>query len=302
MMKSVIPSRPYSIFLRLSVTCLVIAAISLQTGSGAVNSILAKSLEPKAKLNSTPIPVLEPANSAPVAYRSIVIRGGEGRKVLSQLKSEIGEEKMAVVLKLNRLDSQHLRAGATILIPEQVDELINYSPFPHRLEAVSEIPKLILVSLRVQAFGAYEYGNLVRWGPTSTGKKASPTPAGRYHTNWKSKATRSSINNEWLLPWYFNLDNRRGIAFHQYDLPGYPASHGCVRLLEEDAAWIYGWADQWKLSADRRVEAQGTPVIVFGKYDYGKQSPWKQLVTDYRAASLTGSELDEAIRGDLAKN
>jgi L,D-transpeptidase-like protein len=301
MMKSVIPSRPYSIFLRLSVTCLIIAAISLQTGSGAVNSILAKPLEPKAKSNSTPIPVLERANSAPVAYRSIVIKG-EGRKVLSQLRSEIGEEKMAVVLKLNRLDSQHLRAGATILIPEQVGELINYSPFPHRLEAGSEIPKLILVSLRVQAFGAYEYGNLAHWGPTSTGKKASPTPAGRYHTNWKSKATRSSINNEWLLPWYFNLDNRRGIAFHQYDLPGYPASHGCVRLLEEDAAWIYGWADQWTLSADRRVEAQGTPVIVFGKYDYGKQAPWKQLVTDYRAASLTGSELDEAIRGDLAKN
>ncbi|HEY6403600.1 MAG TPA: L,D-transpeptidase, partial [Blastocatellia bacterium] len=104
------------------------------------------------------------------------------------------------------------------------------------------------------------------------------------------------------LPWYFNLDNKQGISFHQYDLPGYPASHGCVRLLEEDAAWIYGWADQWKLSADRRVETQGTPVIVFGKYDYGKQAPWKQLVTDYRAASLTGSELDEAIRGDLAKN
>jgi hypothetical protein len=158
---------------------------------------------------------------------------------------------------------------------------------------------LILASLRVQAFGAYEYGNLVRWGPTSSGKKASPTPAGFYHTNWKSKATRSSINNEWLLPWYFNLDNQRGVAFHQYDLPGYPASHGCLRLLEDDAAWIYGWAEQWTLSANYRIEAYGTPVIVFGKYDYGKQAPWKQLATDYRAASVTGSELEEAIRHDL---
>jgi len=199
---------------------------------------------------------------------------------------------MAVLLKLNRLDARHLRAGATILIPEQIDELINYSPFPHRLNTGREIPKLILVSLRVQAFAAYEYGNLVRWGPTSSGKKASPTPAGLYHTNWKSKANRSSINNEWLLPWYFNLDSQRGIAFHQYDLPGYPASHGCVRLLDDDAAWIYGWADQWMLSADRsRVEVDGTPVIVFGKYDYGKEAPWKHLATDYRAASLTESEL-----------
>jgi len=284
-------------FLRLNMTCLISAALSLQTGPGAVNSILAKSLETKAKSNSGPTVGPEPTNPKPVAYRSVVIKGGEGRKFLSQLRSEIGEEKMAALLKLNRLDTQHLRAGVTLVIPEQVDDLTNFSPFPHRVETVSEIPKLILVSLRVQAFGAYEFGNLVRWGPTSSGKKASPTPAGLYHTNWKSKATRSSINDEWLLPWYFNLDNQRGIAFHHYDLPGYPASHGCLRLLADDAAWIYGWADQWTLSTDRRrVEAYGTPVIVFGKYDYGKQAPWKHLATNYSAASVTGDELEEAIQ------
>jgi len=277
-------------------TCLISAALTLQTGPGAVSSILAKSLEPKANSNSGPTVSPEPTNPMPVAYRSIVIKGEEGRKYLSQLRSEIGEEKMAALLKLNRLDAQHLRAGVTLVIPEQVDELSAFSPFPNRVETVRDIPKLILVSLRVQAFGAYEFGNLVRWGPTSSGKKASPTPAGVYHTNWKSKATRSSINDEWLLPWYFNLDNQRGISFHQYDLPGYPASHGCVRLLDDDAAWIYGWADQWTLSADRsHVEADGTPVIVFGKYDYGKEAPWKHLATDYRAASLTESELKEAL-------
>lgn len=300
-MKSMILSHPYSVFLRLSVTCSIIAALALQIGSGAVNSILAKAPEPKANFNSGPIVDPEPKNPMPVAYRSVVIKGGEGRKFLSQLRSEIGEEKMAVLLKLNRLDAQHLRTGVTLLIPEQVDELTNFSPFPDRVETVREIPKLLLVSRRVQAFGAYEFGRLVRWGPTSTGKKATPTPAGLYHTNWKSKATRSSVNKDWLLPWYFNLDNRRGISFHQYDLPGYPASHGCIRLLADDAAWIYGWADQWTLSTDRRrVEAYGTPVIVFGKYDYGKQAPWKHLVTDYGAASVTGSELEEAIRPDLS--
>jgi len=284
----------------MSMTCLISAALTLQIGSSAINLIMAKSLEPKANSNSNPIAGPEPTTPALVAYRSVVLKGGEGRKFLSQLKSEIGEEKMASLLRLNRLDAQHLRAGVTLVIPEQVDELTTFSPFPQRLEAVREIPKLILVSLRVQAFGAYEFGNLVRWGPTSSGKKATPTPAGLYHTNWKSKATRSSINNDWLLPWYFNLDNQRGISFHQYDLPGYPASHGCLRLLADDAAWIYGWADQWTLSTDqRRVEAYGTPVIVFGKYDYGKQAPWKHLVTDYAAASVTGSELEEAVQLDL---
>src|SRR5262245_49859361 len=296
-MKSMILSRPCSMFLRMSMTCLISAALTLQIGSSAANLIMAKSLEPKANSNSNPIAVPEPTPPAPVAYRSVVIKGEEGRKFLSQLKSEIGEEKMAVLLKLNRLDAQHLRAGVTLAIPEQVDELSAFSPFPHRVESVSEIPKLFLVSLRVQAFGAYESGRLVRWGPISSGKKTTPTPAGLYHTNWKSKATRSSINKDWLLPWYFNLDNKRGISFHQYDLPGYPASHGCIRLLEDDATWIYGWADQWTLSTDRRrVETHGTPVIVFGEYDYGMQPPWKRLVADYCAASVTGLELDESLR------
>ena len=299
-MKSMILSRPCSMFLRMSITCLVSAALTLQIGSSAVNLIMAKSLEPKTNSNSNPIAGPEPTIPAPVAYRSVVIKGGEGRKFLSQLKSEIGEEKMAFLLKLNRLDAQHLRSGVTLTIPEQLDDLSAFSPFPHRLETVSEIPKLFLVSLRVQAFGAYESGRLVRWGPISSGKKTTPTPAGLYHTNWKSKATRSSINEDWLLPWYFNLDNQRGISFHQYDLPGYPASHGCLRLLADDAAWIYGWADQWTLSTDRRrVETYGTPAIVFGKYDYGKQAPWKNLATDYAAASVTGSELMEAIQLNL---
>jgi lipoprotein-anchoring transpeptidase ErfK/SrfK len=285
---------------RLSVIGLISAALALQIGSGAVNAILAMSPEPKANSNSVPVVEPEPTNPAPVAYRSVAIKGAEGRKYLSQLRAEIGEEKMAVLLKLNRLDAKHLRAGVTLVIPERVDELTNFTPFPHRVETINEIPKLILVSRRVQAFGAYEYGRLVHWGPTSTGKKATPTPAGLYHTNWKSKATRSTVNKDWLLPWYFNIDNKGGISFHQYDLPGYPASHGCVRLLADDAAWIYGWADQWTLSTDRRrVEAYGTPVIIFGKYDYGKQAPWKNLVTDYCAASVTGSELEEAIRPDL---
>src|SRR5262249_11692379 len=181
------------------------------------NSILAKSLEPKANSDSGPTVRPEPTKPVPVAYRSVVIKGEEGRKFLSQLKSEIGEEKMAALLKLNRLDAQHLRAGVTLVIPEQVDELSAFSPFPNRVETVRDIPKLILVSLRVQAFGAYEFGNLVRWGPTSSGKKASPTPAGVYHTNWKTKATSSSINDEGLLAWYFNLDKQRGISFTPYD-------------------------------------------------------------------------------------
>jgi len=294
MMKSLILSRPHSMFLRLSVTCLISAALALQLGSAEATPILAKSPEPK------PIVILEPANPLPVSYRTFEIKRGEVKRSISQLRTEVGEEALAVVLKLNRLDANHLRAGVTLVIPKQVDELITYSPFPREVATARDIPKVLLVSRHVQAFGAYEFGRLVRWGPTSTGKKETPTPAGLYHTNWKSKAIRSTVNTEWLLPWYFNIDNKTGISFHQYELPGTPASHGCIRLLADDAAWIYGWADEWTLSTDqRRVEVNGTPVIVFGEYAYGKEAPWKHLVTDHCAASVTEVEVAETLRSHL---
>ena len=53
-------------------------------------------------------------------------------------------------------------------------------------------------------------GALVRWGPTSTGPRETPTPAGLFATNWKSKLRRSSDNREWLLPWYVNFINATG--------------------------------------------------------------------------------------------
>ena len=182
-----------------------------------------------------------------------------------------------MVLKLNRLDLKHLRKGVTVVVPDAPADLMAFSPFPRELEAARSLSKLILVSREAQAFGAYESGKLVHWGPTSTGKKSTQTPTGLFHTNWKKKETRSSVNSAWILPWAFNLDNFDGIAFHQYDLPGFPASHGCVRLLSADAQWIFGWADTWILSKAQSIAAYGTPVVIFGDYAYGKEAPWKRL-------------------------
>ena len=122
-------------------------------------------------------------------------------------------------------------------------------------------PRLLLVSRRVQAFAAYEAGTLVRWGATSTGRRETQTPAGLFATNWRSKLRRSSDNGEWLLPWYVNFVNESGVSFHQFALPGYPASHACARLLIDDAKWIYDWVELWTLDATRqRIEVYGTPV------------------------------------------
>src|SRR4029450_5654600 len=83
---------------------------------------------------------------------------------------------------------------------------------------------------------------------------------------------------DWLLEWYFNFVNERGVSFHLFDLPGYPASHACARMLLRDAQWLYGWGEQWSLDDSRReVMVPGTPVVMLGTYAFGQPAPWLAL-------------------------
>ena len=227
-------------------------------------------------------------------YRSYKLTGAQS---LSDLSQELGPKKMFILFKINRRDLKHLKEGETYNVPNADDSEMTYSPFPLQMKDLDSVRKILIVSRRVQAFAAYENGKLIKWGPTSTGKKSTPTPEGLYHTNWKSKETHSTVDDAWVLKWYFNLDNLEGISLHEYDLPGYPVSHSCVRLLSEDAEWIYNWAEQWKLSSDRKTIAEnGTSVIVFGEYAYGKTPPWKKLITNENATALLEEEVTTVIK------
>lgn len=202
-----------------------------------------------------------------------------------------------IILALNRLDERFIRKPDSIVVPDTIinDKLL-YSPFPKHLALLDSVKKILLVDQRIQAFAAYEFGNLVNWGPTSTGKKSTPTPNGLFHTNWKSKKTISTDDSTWILKWYFNLENFRGLSLHQFDLPGYPASHACVRLLEEDGFWIYNWAEQWILTKDEEfIIAYGTPVIIYGNYDYKGIKPWLLITTEPEKALVSEDELNEII-------
>jgi len=126
----------------------------------------------------------------------------------------------------------------------------------------------------MQAFAAYEQGHLVRWGPVSTGRKETPTPEGSFNLTWRARSRRSTDNEDWLLEWYFNFGNERGVSFHLFELPGRPASHACVRMLLRDAQWLYGWGDQWSLDETKRLKAPGTPVFITGRYTFGAPPPW----------------------------
>ena len=215
----------------------------------------------------------------------------------SKLIRKFGQNGADIILALNRIDRKNFKRKDGLIVPDTiVSDHRYYSPFPLKVEDAFEIPKVILVSQRVQAFAAYQLGNLILWGPTSTGKEETPTPNGLFHTNWKAEETVSTFDDEWILKWSFNLDNFEGVSMHQYEMPGYPASHSCVRLYEKDAEWIYNWADQWIVTADEEsILAYGTPVIIFDEYDFDSPKPWKDLVNDPEKTKVSLGEIEDEL-------
>ena len=72
----------------------------------------------------------------------------------------------------------------------------------------------------------------------STGKKGHPTPLGFWTINWKRPMYRSRKYDNAPMPFMQNIDDR-GIAMHGGVTPGYPASHGCIRLPMAFAKQLY---------------------------------------------------------------
>jgi hypothetical protein len=201
------------------------------------------------------------------------------------LRKGFTPDQLVVLERLNRRDVEHMTRAdppvpglvVPVIWPAPADA-VALSPLTDAFAWADAYPKALVVHQPWQAFAAYESGRLVRWGPVSTGRKETRTPSGLFNLTWRSKGRHSTDNAAWFLPWYFNFHNERGVSFHQFDLPGYPASHACVRLLERDAKWLYEWGEQWTLDeTGRRIITAGTPVLIVGEYDYDSQPPWLNI-------------------------
>ncbi|MBZ9631302.1 L,D-transpeptidase family protein [Salegentibacter sp. LM13S] len=211
---------------------------------------------------------------------------------LDSLINNFSEEEAKLVYTLNRIDAHRIQPGTKLIIPDSlVSDLKLYAPFPKLLEPLDSIDKTVIISKHIQAFALYENGNLLYWGPVSTGKQSTGTPSGLYYGNYKAKRKISTIDQSWIMPYYFNFMNFEGIGTHEYTLPGYPASHGCVRMYREDAKFIYDWASMWALESDVIVQ-NGTPFMVIGEYDYKDIQPWLKLEENQRSNELSRAERD----------
>ncbi len=204
--------------------------------------------------------------------------------------TDLGKKRSQLVELLNRQAVENTPLGDTLVVPTEFNlDFRAYSPFPRYYPGSHTLDKLFIIHKKVQAFAAYEHGKLARWGIVNTGDPDSSraTPNGRFNFNWKEEervSTLSPPGEEWKMRWVFNFHAARGIHIHQYSMPtGGPASHGCVRLIDADAKWVYDWAEPWETTRGHKgpdsgrgeLLSPGTTVLVLGDEPENDPNPFR---------------------------
>ena len=112
-------------------------------------------------------------------------------------------------------------------------------PLPPAVDAVLRSGVLIVVSKASQRMYVFKDGALWDSSPVSTGKRGHSTPAGVFPILQKRVHHRSNLYSNAPMPYMQRL-TWRGVAIHAGRLPGYPASHGCIRLPYSFARALFG--------------------------------------------------------------
>ena len=90
-------------------------------------------------------------------------------------------------------------------------------------------PIIAIVSLRDQRITVYDANGWIIRAPVSSGQKGRETPAGVFSILQKEAEHYSNMYDDAYMPHMQRL-TWSGIALHGGALPGYPASHGCIRM------------------------------------------------------------------------
>ena len=98
---------------------------------------------------------------------------------------------------------------------------------------------LVIVNLKTQRLILFRNGVPIAASTVSSGKTGNETPTGVFSILQKNEKHFSKTYNNAAMPNMQRL-TWRGIALHAGNLPGYPASHGCIRLPLEFSKLLFG--------------------------------------------------------------
>ncbi|MCM0084164.1 L,D-transpeptidase [Geomonas sp. Red32] len=150
------------------------------------------------------------------------------------------------VLRFNRMDRRHFHGGISIKVPKHPQQLNSFTPLPAEYPQEAGEPKLIVVDQTEMFLGAYEYGKLVYSFPVALGIEGYRVPNGEYRVDAADRRHRSNLYTVEEIgrpyPMHFGLrfwvdkskESWPSYWIHGRDLPGYPASHGCIGLYDEE--------------------------------------------------------------------
>ncbi|WP_448657965.1 L,D-transpeptidase family protein [Sphingomonas sp. CJ99] len=122
-------------------------------------------------------------------------------------------------------------AAADGLLPVPLAGVERMRPGDHRWfdDAPTQGPVAVVVSIPMQLALVYRNGTLIGVSTVSTGKRGKETPIGEFSILQKKVFHRSNLYSNAPMPYMQRL-TWTGIALHAGALPGYPASHGCIRF------------------------------------------------------------------------
>ena len=137
-------------------------------------------------------------------------------------------------------------------------------------KAASTGPLFMVIDLTRQRALVYRDGVPIAASTISTGSKGRETPTGLFTILQKAVVHRSRTYDDAPMPYMQRL-TAKGVAMHAGNLPGYPASHGCIRLPKDFAKLLYG------------VTELGTPVMITDDEQMRKAAERERMAAEYQS-------------------
>ncbi|ARS27526.1 hypothetical protein KC8_09505 [Sphingomonas sp. KC8] len=152
-------------------------------------------------------------------------------------------------------------------------------------------PVMIIVSLQTQRAYVYRNGVIIGVSTVSTGKEGHETPTGVFTVLQKAKDHKSNLYNNAPMPFMQRL-TWDGIALHAGNLPGYPASHGCIRLPMAFARQLYG------------ATSLGLTVVITDAHDVPRVAPTPAVLAGNAPSAANDDrarwQIDKAATGPIS--